>query len=427
MKLDRLLIIGLIIGFAISVVGLLFMASCEKDLVAYCLLEKEYLMPDFYWHSNTIKYVANNWILPYQVLGYEDGGVDGSSVSDNDDEMKNVIHGPLYYYISAIIWSVSSNLEINQVLMLHVLSIFLMLLTNIMFFLLTKKISKYTAYKKQFIISSTLIFIFFPLNLYLSLAVHNHALFLFFLILSFYLYQKLIEQKNLKNSVFLGVSLGLGLLSSSMILSLFLAVLFYHLFSYFLEKDRNLKFILFSLFLGFVIGAYSLIRNYILYGESIWGGIVAPLQERNFFTLIRIGKSFFSGIYGGNNLISPLIFVISVLIIMICIYGVFYWLVEQKRNKFSKPNAINLILLTGLITLILSFHTVCNFTPLLTNLTCFGDILHGRHLLAIIPSVVISFAVGLTNLLKRQNTIKSFLVGIVCFLYSLDFISSLMG
>ena len=122
MKLNVLIITGLICGFAISIVGLLFIASCEKNLITNCLLEKEYLMPDFYWHANTIKYVAANWVLPYQVLGYRDGGDDGSSTSDNDDELKNVIHGPLYYYFGAAVWNISASPGMNQILMLHIFS-----------------------------------------------------------------------------------------------------------------------------------------------------------------------------------------------------------------------------------------------------------------------------------------------------------------
>lgn len=427
MRISKLITISLIMGFIVSSIGLFFMASCPNYSITDCLLEKEYLMPDYYWHINTIKYVASNWVLPYQVLGYEDGGYDGSSINGDNDDLKNVIHGPLYYYLSAAIWNISANLGINQILMLHLFSIILMLLTNILFFLLVQKTSKYVTYKKQFILLSTMIFIFFPLNLYLSLTIHNQTLFLFFLILSFYLYHRLLEQKNLKNSIFLGISLGLGLLTSSMILPLFLAILFYLSFNYFFKKDRNIKFILFSLFSGFIIGSYTLIRNYLLYGEPIWGGIVAPLRERNFFTLIRVGKAFFSGIYGGSSLIAPLIFIISILIIVISAYGIFYWFIEQKKNKFSKPNTMNLILLTGAITLILSLYTVCNPLPLLTNFICFGDIIHGRHLLGIVPSMALFFSIGLTNIFKRYNLFMYTLIIFICILYGLDFMSALIS
>lgn len=423
MGINKLITIGMIIGFIVSILGLFFMASCSERSITDCLLEKEYLMPDFYWHTNTIKYVAYNWELPYQVLGYEDGSYDSSSLNNEAEDLKNVIHGPLYYYLGAVIWRISENIGINQILMLHIFSIFLILLTNILFFLLVRKISKYMMYKQQFIFSSVITFIFFPLNLYLSLTIHNHTLFLFFLILSFYLYHRLLEQKSLKNSIFLGISLGLGLLTSSMILPLFLAILFYLLFNYFFNKDKNIKFILFSLFSGFIMGSYTLIRNYLLYGEPIWGGIVAPLRERNFFTLIRVGKAFFSGIYGGNNLIAPLIFIISILIVVISIYGIFCWFREQKKDKFS--NAINIILLTGIITLILSFHTVCNLFPLLTRLSCFGDIIHGRHLLAITPALVLFFSIGLVNIFKKYNLFIYLLIIFISILYSLDFISAL--
>src|SRR3989344_6645303 len=361
MKTDKLIIVGVIFGFVVSIIALLFMASCSNGSIESCLLEKEYLMPDFYWHTNTIKYVAYNWILPYQVLGYEDGGYDGSSLNGGEEDLKNVIHGPLYYYLGAGIWRLSTNLGISQVLTLHIFSIILTLMANILFFLLIKKNSGLIGNKKQITIISTLLFIFFPLNLFLSLAIHTHALFIFFLILSFYLYSNLLEKRNLKNSLLLGISLGFGLLSSSMILPLFLAIIICTLLNYFFRKDIKIKFIVVSTILGAIFGSVTLIRNYLLYNDAIWGGIVAPLHERNFFTLIRVFKTFFSGIYGGYSLIAPLIFIISILIILISIYGLSVWILKEKKNKFSNPNVINLVFLTSLITLILSFHTVCNF------------------------------------------------------------------
>jgi len=427
MKVDKLVIIGLIFGFIVSIIALLLMASCSNDSIASCLLEKEYLMPDFYWHTNTIKYVAYNWELPYQVRGYEDGGYDGSSLNGKAEDLKNVIHGPLYYYLSAGIWRLSTNLEISPVLTLHIFSIILTLIANILFFLLIKRNSGMIGNKKQIAIISTLLFIFFPLNLFLSLAIHTHALFLVFLTLSFYLYSNLLEKRNLKNSLLFGMSLGFGLLSSSMILPLILAVIIYTFFNYFFKKDNKIKFLFTSIILGGIIGSVTLIRNYILYNDAIWGGIVAQLHERSFFTLIRVLKTFFSGIYGGYSLIAPLIFIISILIILISIYGLSVWILKEKKNKFSNPNVINLVFLTSLITLILSFHTVCNLQLLFKDFICFGDIIHGRYLLPIVPGIAIFFSIGLTKIVKKYDYIKYLLILIICFLYSLDFIYALIS
>ena len=427
MKTDKFVVAGVIFGFVVSIIALLFMASCSNSSIESCLLEKEYLMPDFYWHTNTIKYVAYNGILPYQVLGYEDGGYDGSSLNGGEEDLKNVIHGPLYYYLGAGIWRLSTNLGISQVLTLHIFSIILTLMANILFFLLIKKNSGLIGNKKQITIISTLLFIFFPLNLFLSLAIHTHAIFLVFLTLSFYLYSNLLEKRNLKNSLLLGISLGLGLLSSSMMLPLFLAIIIYTLFNYFFRKDNKIKFLFTSIISGGIIGSVTLIRNYILYNDAIWGGIVAPLHERSFFTLIRVLKTFFSGIYGGYSLIAPLIFIISVLIILISIYGLFIWILKEREKRFSNPNVINLVFLTSLITLILSFHTICNIQIMLKDFMCFGDIIHGRYLLPIVPGIAISFSIGLTKIMKKYDYIKYLLILAVCFLYSLDFIYALIN
>ena len=412
-KLNKLIIIGLILGFIISLLGLIFMASCPRNSVTDCLIEKEDLMPDFYWHINTIKYISSNWELPYQISEYKDESQGG---------LKDVIHGPLYYFIGAGLWSLSMKIGVNPLIILHLFSIFLTLIANILFFLLIKRVSKDTNFKKQFILVSILIFIFFPLNLYISLIIHNHALFLMLLIFSFYLYSRSLEQRNLRNSCFLGISLGLGLLSSSMIIPLFLAIFIYTFLNYIFKKDRNIRFIALSLILGFIIGFFTLIRNYLLYGNPIWGRVIATLQERSFFNLVRVGKAFFSGAYGGFPLIVNLISIISIFITIISVYGFFCWINKERGRKFKEANVTSLIFLTGIITLVLSFHSVCNLYSLLNNFICLGgDMIHGRHLLPIVPSISISFALGLTKLFRKRRLIACILM-IIIILYSLDFL-----
>jgi hypothetical protein len=393
----RIIAIILALGFIVSLMGLLIASNCDKNVEA-CLLEKEYLMPDFHWHTNTIKYVADHGVLPEKILA--------SSVEEG--AIKNVMHAPLYYYLGAGVFLISENIGISPIFGLHFFSIILMLITNIFFFLLVKSLFKHSKNRKQLIIIATSLFVFLPINLYVSLAIHNHSLFYLFMILSFYCYNNFLENKTVKNSIFLGLSLGFTVLSSLMGLPLMLALGFIVLINY--KKLRENILLVLSLFIGTIVGSFTLIRNYLLFGSPVWGGIVDSLRTRSFSVIPHLIQSFFGGVYGGYDGIYFLVLISSLFIILISFIGMFYL---KKRMHF--------MLLMSLFTSILSLHTLCNLVYLLQGV-CFGDIIHGRYLLGIVPILSIFFSLGLVRVLKRRNELIYAILIVICLAYSFDFV-----
>ena len=415
MNLNRIVAIILIIGFLVPTLGILLASNCDKD-ITNCLLEKEYLMPDFYWHYNVIRFVSVYGELPDYVLDNEDGGWDGSSL---EGKQKRVSHAPLYYFLSAGVLIFARSMGLNSILALHIFSVILMLIGNILFFLLLKKISRNMDHKNQFIIFAILASIFIPTSLYVSLAIQGHSLFYLFMMLSFYIYIKFLKEKTFKNAILLGLVLSLCLLSSLAGLPLLVVLGIHLLWDYLKKKRKEGTFLLIPILLGGLCSTYIMVRNYVLYGDFIWGSEISSI-ERNFFVLVRLVKAFFGGIFGGYELISPLIWIASILIIILSIYGFFCFNLKNKWLSF--------MWMSGLLTIILAIHSVCNINIILKNMECIGgSIVHGRYLLNVIPLLSISFSMGFVNIFKgKYNLIKLFVILLMCLLYAFDFIYALV-
>lgn len=408
--MNKLIIILLLLGYLIPLGGLLFVSNCEQNSITACLMEKEYLISDFEWHYNIIKYVATYVTLPRYVLDKKDGGYDGASL---DGKTKRVSQSPLYYYWGAGILKIARGLNLNPLLSLHILSITLMLLANIAFFFLMKKLSISFNPKKDFVFYSTALSIFLPTNLFAGLFIQGHSLFYLFMILSFYYYVKFLEEKSLKNSFLFGILLGLCLFSSLAGLPLLVILGLHILWDYFKKKWKEGNLLLIPLFIGILFGSFVLVRNYILYGEWIWGATI-NLTERSFYVFVRVARAFFGGIYGGYRPIYILILLASLFIVLITLYGFLKTPLWKKK--------LNFIWMTGLITLLLAAYSLCNPQTILKNFECIGgSIIHGRYLLGLSPGLALFFSIGLISLSKK--TILNYLiVSLICALFTFDFI-----
>lgn len=418
MHLNKIITITLLLGFITPLFTLVFISYCDEGNITDCLLRIEPLMPDFYWHYNIIKYVAAHGLLPEQVITHKDGGYDGISA---DGEMKPAFHGPTYYYLAAGIFILSKNLGFNSLLSLHLLSLVLMLTANFILYLLFKKISKHVKYKKQFIIFSVSLSVFLPLHLYIGVSIHNQSLFYLFMVLSFYLYANFLEEKCLKRAISLGIALGLSLLTSIGGLLLIAILAGHYFYDLLISKTKKNSLLLISLIAGIIIGAYAPIRNYLLFNDVIWGGI-NNFGERSFLVILRAVRSYFGGIYGGYDLFSPLIWFISILIIIVGIYGVIKSKLWNKEYSF--------IWGVGLLTLLFGINTVCNIfyiSHFLNNFSCFGaNLIHGRYFLAAGPMLILFFSLGFINLFRGRTIMKYILLWFICFVYLWEFIYALI-
>src|SRR3989344_4410237 len=86
----------LAIAFIVSLLGIIFATNCSLNDAEKCMLSKENLMPDFYWHYNTIRYVAFYGEFPAVVMEGCDAGPAGDIIIDKGEcKPKNMHHSPL--------------------------------------------------------------------------------------------------------------------------------------------------------------------------------------------------------------------------------------------------------------------------------------------------------------------------------------------
>ena len=408
MRINLIIALILIVGFVAPLITLFSTAFCGVGSIDNCLLEKEPLMPDFYWHYNIVKYVASHWDFPDYVLGYEDAGEFGDSL---DGKTKPVLHGPLYYYITAGALILSKRFSLNPLLNLHILSLLSTLVANIFFYLFTKKISAGMYKKNQFIISAVALSVFLPINLYMGLAVHTHAFFYAIAMLSLYLLTLFNEKNSLSMALIFGTVLGISVLSSLIGITLLAGLLLYIAYIIYRKEFDEARLLLVSLIVGSAIGSIVLARNYFLFGEFIWAGLFEPVK-RNVFVLLHVVTAYFGGVYGRIPFVFPLVALASLFILIISAFGFLNSKMWRKEFIF--------IWLVGFLTLAFGFNTVCNVFSFVKTFSCTGNIVHGRYFLLANPLLVLFFSSGFVRLIRNKK-IFYLILALICILYLVDF------
>lgn len=384
---------------------------CDGNFSSSCLLERQAAIgSDFYWNYNTIKYVASHWVMPVEVDAKADGGIDGSVIRN---EGRIMWHAPLYYYLAALLVLFGRLLTINEIVILVFLSVLIMLATNVLFFLFVRRVS-YSFDKlrtsERFVNYSTLIFAFLPMNLYLSFFVNNDPLFYLFLIFSLLLFHRLWENKTYKSAILFGLFLGIGFLSRIAIIIVLIALFVYAVSLHFRKKYLERNLMLIPLLISTLMGSYTLIRNFLVFGRVL-GDAILPLQQ--ILTIFpRVLAAFWGGIYGNLSQISALVLISAIFLSLSAFYGVVLYL------KGRKDYSLSLVLLVGVINLILLVHFVCNFSLVFRDLSCMGSDAQSRLILSLNPLIAIFSGLALASL--RRNFLR--LVFIVSMLFSIDFL-----
>lgn len=415
MKLNKWITIIIILSFFTSLFATFLATQCDKRVPEECLIEKElFIMPEIYWHYNIIKYVANYGYTPKMVYKEGDAGPKGDLIKE--DGMKTAYHSPGYYYLGALIFLFAKKFNISPIISLQVFASVIMLLTNIVFFLFVKKISKYVIRKKQFIIYSTALFAFLPIHLYISLFIHDSILFYFSFIVSLYMYIIFMENKNIKNAIFFGGIVGVSLLIGQTGLMTILTVLIFLLYFCIKKEYKTSKLLFTSLIISLIIGIYPFIRNYIYYGHPL--DQTFNIKYASSLThLLNYFPSFWSGVYGGNENLRIFIGIIAILLTLTTIYGIF-----RYKNLFKKIN-LNFIILIGVLTILALIHLSCNFFNII-SFKCIGVFGHAKYLISLEPIIVIFSSLVFVNFENKGyfKFIIPLLIFIICLLFSIDFI-----
>lgn len=375
------------------------------------LLNEEILFSDFYWHYNTIKYVANHCVLPYDVPCDSDGGYDGSK-SDLEAPRKRLgWNNPLYYYLAAPAYLLALNLKFDPILSLHVFSVILNLFTNILFYFFLRNL--YLG--KKFILYALSIFAFLPTHLFISLGIHNDVSFYLLFIFSLYTFSIFYKKRNLKSALLFGIAVGFTLLSKLSGIILTLAMIVYILLLYFKKEFsfRN-KFIL-SFLISILFGSFPLIRNKLLFNNFLGD---QTFVTKSFYLWFKMFKVFWAGVDGGNSDLYFLIATSAILLTLFSIWGVF--LIYKKKKLMVS----GFLLICAFITIFLALHFACNFLKILTMNQCIGRAVQNRFLIPLEPSVAVFSAVTLVRLSKQKYLNKPILLFIITIssLFVIDFI-----
>jgi len=400
----------LIFGILIPLLGIYLSTNCELNNTEECLIETEKIMPDFYWHSNIIKYVSTYKTIPLEVESTKDGGPAGDIITGIG---KGTFHGSAYYYLAAIIYNLS-----NSFLALHIFSVIIMLLTNILFLFFLKEISRKWDKRYSFIVFSMILFVFLPTQLFTSLMIHPSVIYPPLLILSLLLYIRALNKPILNNFIFLGISMGVLTLTELKGFVLPLTLSFYALVYLIKKGYKKFKLLLLSLIITAIIGSYTFIRNYLQFGNpfGFWKTSQGQFYTHEFSKLLSYFTAFWAGIYGGNESIKPILSIFVLALTLITIYSII-------KNKFGIYKKIDILVSMSIITIILAFFMTCSIEYLLTSFTCVGDIVHGRYLLIFNPTIAIFSSLVF---IKFKNLLSLLFILIISILFSIDFLWALI-
>lgn len=426
---NKIIILILSINFLFSLYSIFLLSRCDLNSTYDCLLSKEGLFGDFYYQYNTLKYTGVYGMFPSIGIPADvDGGFDGVSFYGKNTRI--IYHSPLYYYLAGFLYAFAKFINVNDLLVLHIFSTVILLFTNILFYFLIKKISRYFPKKngKRFILYSLALFIFLPTPLHVGIAVESDVLFYLSIIASFLIYLHFLENKTVKNAFYLGIVVGLSLLTRLGGIVV-LSALFFYMVKLHLEKkyrDRNL--VGFSFTIAAVLGSIVFIRNFLLtgslYGDMGSRGMAAYNLTHLLYKIYTSTRAFFAGIEGGFSFLKPPLILVGVALILLTLIGLLFYF-REIRKKID----LDFIVLTHIFTALFLMSYLCNPYIFLKEGTCYGYGIQNRYALPLAPMFSLFSTMALIKLQDKKPYLKyliySFII-ITCLVFTIDFISALV-
>lgn len=437
---NKLIIIILGLNFLISLGGIFLLSSCEpntKYLFALpecnpsttytCLWCKEGLFSDFYYQYNTLKYTGVHGTFPnIGVPNDVDGGFDGASFFGEDTRI--IYHSPLYYYLAGFIYVLAKSININDLLVLHIFSTVIALFTNILFFFLVKKISKrLPRYGSWFVVTSLVLFVFMPTPLHMGIAVQSDIMFHLSIIASFLMYLCFIENKTLKNAIYLGLVVGLSSLISMGGIVILVALFFYMIKFYIKKEHRERNLMIFSFIIALISGILPWVRNYLLtgnpYGDMHSRGLQVNSFIKLFYKFYSGNNAFWGGIYGGISQLKPLLMLVSAVLMLLALMGlVFYF------KRLRKEIDLDFIILTYFFTVIFLVTFICNPFMFLSDGVCYGREIQNRFMISLTSLIPLFSGIALIKLKEKKPCLKhpiNLFIILACLVFAVEFIVAL--
>lgn len=408
-KKDWYGIIIISVSFLVSLCGIFLFPYCNGSPFD-CIISRENLLSDFYWHYNTIKDVAETGILP-------------AKVEISPGVTRPVWHGPLYYYLSAGVYLFAQVINLNDIILLHIFSAVITLFTNFIFFLLLKKLSKYFK-SKYFMIYSLSFFVFLPTALHLSLFIHPVVLFYFFFIISFYAYVRFIEEKNIKNAVILGILAGLGMLASLNAIIIPITIFVFLVIKHFKREYQERNLILISFCIPVLLSLFSLMRNYLLFNNFFGDMHTSPYHKTLIKMITHTFTAFWGGIFGGIKLLYFPIGFIALTISLSAILGIVYFYYKKRQQD----TGLYFLMLINLINTVIFINWGCGIVNFIKTLGCVGEGIQNKYLAPFIPLIAIFSTMCLLKLQEKKYLKKIIwvFISVSCILFVIDFIWALV-
>lgn len=428
-SVKKFMIFLLILSFLIPLIGLFSTSICDKTSVNDCLIKNNRGFTDFFYQYNTIRYIyQHHGNFPSGYLNIE--FLDNFDGTPTEGYKRVIYHAPLYYYYATFLYLIAKMINVSDLFLIYFGSLVLFFFTNLFFFFNINRISKYV-YKRTnntFIIYSSILFLFLPVHLFLSLGIQQDIPIYFLFMVALFYYFKLTETKQFKHAFILGLVLGAGLLTNIAGLIIIAGFFYQMIYWHFKNNKITRNHLFWSLFISIVTGSYSFIRNMILFKHPVGDLITLGGQKVHnniFFTFFRVFKAYWGGIFGGNAHIK-LVLTLFIIILCICVIlgSVFYF--RKYKNDY-----MTILLMIGLSVFITSFLFMCNIPYLLEHGICKGDTIQSRYLYplncltAIFASI---FLVKIKNSIKNKTLkiLPNIFVGIIALLFIIDFLTAII-
>tara|TARA_Y100000310_G_scaffold343159_1_gene449528 strand:+ start:43893 stop:45167 length:1275 start_codon:yes stop_codon:yes gene_type:complete len=412
-NMDKIASIVIIIALIVSLSGVFLM---NKNNTTEDIYTEEnlytHLLPDLIKNDNILKSVARDGKYPTIVK---------AAIEEKD---VFVVQAPLYYYLISPLFLLSNKIGINHIVLIQIFNSILMLLTNVFFYLILKRVSRYFKLGNEFVLLSLLLFVFLPVHLYVTLVLGADISYYFFFVLSFYAFIKLSDKKTTSNALFLGVVLGFALLSRLFTVILIGTLILYAIRLHVKKRFHFRNKLLISLLVS-IFGLTSIIRVLILSLRSKANNFIVDevyagaFIERSFSELPQLFGGFWGGVFGGSEQIRVLIIIVSILLTIITIFGMF------KFFKINEKVGLSYLFLVSIITLVFGLHFSCNFLNLATSFTCVGELAHGRYFLVLdsliallVPAFILNIKDDALKLVGRGFIVIAAILFIVDFLYA---------
>lgn len=421
-KGTRFIIFLLLLGFLIPLTSFVFMSVCDKDTVNDCLYATRFVFSDFFYQYNTIRYIYHHGYFPSKLIVSDLGGEDGT---ESNGAWRVIYHSPLYYYFGAFLFLIAKKLNVSDLFLIYFASLVMFFFINLFFFFNARQISK-QVYKKVdtvFIAYALLIFMFLPVHLHLSTGIQTDVAGYLLYIIAIFCYFKVLEYKDMKHSIILGAILGIGLLVRIATL-IVIGGFILQMLSLHLRKEKKLRTcMLTSLLVSAGVGAYPFIRNIVLYNNPT-GDMRAYLTTHKniFYVILKVFRAFWGGISGGNDHIRLILSLFILILCVIVIMGIILYLKKHVNNH------INLLLMIGLSTVLISLVFMCQIPYLLKYGACRGDIIQDRYLSPLNPLIAIFASIALVRVRgffknSKLRFLPDIFVVILALLLIIDFLT----